>query len=126
MRAFSPRVEQALNAAGYTRRTGITQDHIPPGTSEAGGDWVKWFFRPPDGARPTNVHMRVSGRGNQRYALLFRDYLRAGANAAQAHVLVKQALARLHPDDKDACDAVKDPVCDIIMATAEQWAEREG
>jgi hypothetical protein len=35
---------------------------------------------------------------------------------------VKEALARLHPEDQDAYYDVKDPVCDIIMAAAELWA----
>ena len=34
----------------------------------------------------------------------------------------KRALARLHPEDVDAYYDVKDPICDIIMAGAEQWA----
>ena len=66
--------------------------------------------------------MREVGRANQRYALLFRDHLRADARAAAAYERVKVALARLHPDDADAYYAVKDPVCDLVIHAAERWA----
>jgi hypothetical protein len=36
------------------------------------------------------------------------------------------ALARLHPEDAQAYYDVKDPVCDLIMDAAEQWADRIG
>ncbi len=68
------------------------------------------------------MHVRQAGRANQRYALLFRDYLRADPACAAAYGQVKVALARLHPNDQDAYYDVKDPVCDIIMAAAERWA----
>jgi GrpB-like predicted nucleotidyltransferase (UPF0157 family) len=58
--------------------------------------------------------------------LLFRDYLRTDSLAAGAYARVKEALARLHPDDADAYYDVKDPVCDIIMAAAERWAADTG
>ena len=39
---------------------------------------------------------------------------------------IKEALARLHPDDVEAYYDVKDPVCDIIAAAAEWWAVATG
>ena len=66
--------------------------------------------------------MRGQGRRNQRYALLFRDYLRADAAAAGAYGELKRALAAVALDDWDAYYAVKDPACDLIMAAAERWA----
>jgi GrpB-like predicted nucleotidyltransferase (UPF0157 family) len=57
---------------------------------------------------------------------LFRDYLRHSAAAAAAYAQIKVVLSRLHPDDVDAYYAVKDPVCDLIMDAAEQWANDEG
>lgn len=64
----------------------------------------------------------MSGRANQRYALLFRDFLRVDPASAQAYARVKLALVRYHPDDLEAYYDVKDPVCDLIMAGAELWA----
>jgi GrpB-like predicted nucleotidyltransferase (UPF0157 family) len=122
VQSLDPSLEQALNAVGYNRLERITQDHVPPGGSAESGAWGKWFFTPPAGQRPTNLHVRLDGRPNQRYPLLFRDYLRAHPASAEAYARVKQALAGYHADDIDAYYAVKDPVCDIIIAAAELWA----
>jgi GrpB-like predicted nucleotidyltransferase (UPF0157 family) len=124
--SLDPAIEQAFNRIGYSRREDITQDHLPPGSPGLVGDWTKWLFKPPAGQRLTNVHVRLSGRPNQRYALLFRDYLRAHPAAAQAYVQVKEALVKYHADDADAYYDVKDPVCDLIIGGAEEWVLREG
>jgi GrpB-like predicted nucleotidyltransferase (UPF0157 family) len=116
-----PRLESALTTLGATA-TDITRDHVPPRDHSAASEWEKRYFRPPLSWRPTHLHVRVSGRSNFRYALLFRDYLRHSPSAAAAYAQVKIALARLHPDDVDAYYDVKDPVCDLIMDAAERWA----
>ena len=122
--SLDPAIEQAFNRAGYTRLEPITQDHLPPGSTGPADDWVKWLFRPPGDQRLANVHVRLQGHANQRYPLLFRDYLRAHPAAAQAYAQVKEALFKYHADDSDAYYAVKDPVCDIIAGGAEEWALR--
>ena len=66
----------------------------------------------------TNLHVRQAGRPNQRYALLFRDYLRVDPDVTRAYARIKEGLARLHPEDFDGYYEVKDPVCDIILAAA--------
>jgi len=70
--------------------------------------------------------VRVAGRPNQRYALLFRDYLRAHPGAAQAYAQVKLALAHYHAQDVDAYYAVKDPACYLSIGGAEIWAAATG
>jgi GrpB-like predicted nucleotidyltransferase (UPF0157 family) len=119
---FTSALETALASIGYERRTNITSDHRPPLTVGPDSDWEKWYFRPPPGQRPTHLHVRIQGRANQRYALLFRDYLRTHPVVANAYGIVKQQLARYHPTDWDAFYDVKDPVCDIIWSAAEDWA----
>ncbi len=119
-------VEMALTELGYSRLQDILADHIPPGGSPEVEAWAKWVFKPPPAQRATNLHVRVDGRPNQRYPLLFRDYLRADSGAAEAYAQVKRALARMHPNDKDAYYEVKDPVCDIVIAAAEAWAASVG
>ncbi len=119
----APSIAAALAPAGYTIRADIMCDHVPPGREDgAAEEWQKLYVQAPDGQRPTHVDVRQAGRANQRYALLFRDYLRASPQAAEAYRRVKEALARLHPDDVDAYYDVKDPVCDIVMDAAERWA----
>lgn len=100
----------------------VMRDHVPAGDHGGAAQWEKRYFRPPASWRRTHLHVRAVGRSNFRYALLFRDYLRHSAAAAASYARVKQALARLHPDDVDAYYAVKDPVCDLIMDAAERWA----
>lgn len=115
-------IAAALAGAGYTLRDGIIGDHVPPGRDDDPAEWRKLYAQPPAGQRRTHLHVRQAGRANQRYALLFRDYLRATPPVAAAYRQVKEALARLHPEDVDAYYDVKDPVCDIIIDGAERWA----
>ncbi len=124
VQALESAIEAGLNRLGYNRQVDILQDHIPPGGDEDSLQWIKWIFKPGQGMRPANVHVRIEGRANQRYALLFRDYLRSHPAAAQAYGQVKTALARYHADDVDAYYAIKDPVCDIIVSEAQEWASQ--
>jgi GrpB-like predicted nucleotidyltransferase (UPF0157 family) len=126
VRELEPAVESVLNRVGYVRVMRIKQDHIPPQGPDEPWQWPKWFFHPPEGQRPTNTHIRVAGLANQRYAILFRDYLRAYPATAAAYAQVKLALAKYHAEDEDAYYAIKDPACDIIIGGAEAWAATTG
>ena len=85
-------------------------------------DWSKHYWS--DRAE-VHVHVRELGRPNQRYALLFRDYLRADRRAPPSRTeRSSAALAAAAHDDWDHYYAVKDPACDLIMAAAEEWARR--
>lgn len=117
-----PPIEDALQNVGYLRVARITQDHIPPGYTSDLREWTKWIFSPADPSYAVNVHVRLEGRANQRYPLLFRDYLRAHPAVAEAYAQVKLALVEHRLDSSDSYYAVKDPVCDIIIGGAETWA----
>jgi GrpB-like predicted nucleotidyltransferase (UPF0157 family) len=119
-------IEHSLKEAGFRRVERIARDHVPPGFSGAEEEWEKWFFKAAADRRPTNLHIRMAGRANQRYALLFRDYLRAHGDVAEAYARVKVALAQHHADDIEAYCDIKDPVCDVIMSGAEAWAAQVG
>jgi GrpB-like predicted nucleotidyltransferase (UPF0157 family) len=108
---------------GLTRRPEIRGDHIPSGAPADTREWTKRYWSARQGI---HLHVREQRRLNQRYALLFRDYLRADSAAAGAYGQVKRALAQAVPDDWDIYYAVKDPACDLIMAAAEHWAVRVG
>ncbi len=99
------------------------EDHVPPGLTLDVGQVQKRLFtlRPPE--RAANIHVRVAGRFNQTYPLLCRDYLRAHPLAAAAYGEIKTQLARQVIDDSDAYYDVKDPVFDLIMTAAREWAE---
>lgn len=117
-----PLVAAFTAAGGYRYREGYQWDHRPPGDASPDEEWRKRYFATPEGGRPTNLHVRAAGRANQRYALLFRDYLRADALARGGYERAKIELARFHPDDLDAYVTIKDPICDIVMSGAERWA----
>jgi GrpB-like predicted nucleotidyltransferase (UPF0157 family) len=118
---LDPAIAPLLEKIGYQQIAYITHDHLPPGASQP-DEWVKWLFKSIATHRSVNIHVRIGGRANQRYALLFRDYLRSHPTSAQAYAQVKTALANYHRDDIDAYYDVKDPVCDLIMAGADIWA----
>ncbi|MGC4107307.1 MAG: GrpB family protein [Thermomicrobiales bacterium] len=122
-------IQDRLATLGYTEHPTITGDHIPPGLTAEEVDptrWRKRYFRAPAEMRPMHLHVRQAGLSNQRYPLLFRDYLRATPMAAGAYRQIKEALARLHPDDVEAYYDVKDPACDLIIGAAECWATQTG
>ena len=114
-------VQAALEEIGYTLVPGIMNDHQPPGWAGPKEQWEKRFFRPPASQRPTNLHVRAVDRANQRYPLLFRDYLRAHPRSAAAYAELKRRLAD-NLRDLDSYPDVKDPACDLIIAAAEDWA----
>ena len=128
VRDFTPDLEVAFGRAGYSRLVDYTQDHRPPTATGPDRDWEKQMYRPSPGidARPMNLHVRRAGSANGRYALLFRDYLRAHPLASLAYGQAKMALAEHGPTDWELYYDVKDPICDIIMAAAEEWASAEG
>jgi GrpB-like predicted nucleotidyltransferase (UPF0157 family) len=96
-----------------------------PGLPTDPSEWKKAFFHEPEGSRRANVHVRMAGRANQRYALVFRDYLRVHPDAAAAYAEVKRQLALLAPTGGVYADA-KDPACDLIYQAAEAWATQTG
>ena len=122
VRDLVPDLEAVFQRAGHAQRTDITHGHRPPATTSADRDWEKQYYQPAPGVLWTHVHVRRAGSANGRYALLFRDYLRAHPLAAAAYAQVKQALAQHGPADWDLYYDVKDPVCDLLMAGAEDWA----
>ena len=120
VKKLSPAVEDALTQLGYSRMVYLT-DHAPFGDSHQPDQWQKLVFAPPAEQRPTNLHVRIAGRTNQRYALLFRDYLRNHPHSARAYAELKYRLAQ-NLADPEMYPYVKDPVVDLIYYAAEEWA----
>lgn len=107
---------------GTFRRQDYREDHVPPGATP-GPNWHKRFW---SSAEPrAHLHVREVGRANHRYAMLFRDYLRADPAAMVAYERCKRHLADLCDDSGVYSDA-KDPVCDLVMITAKRWASEVG
>ncbi len=119
------RIRVAMAGIGYRLRSGEwnRRDHIPAGWRGASSEWEKLVFGPPDGERPCNVHVRAEGQANERYALLFREYLRANDRARDAWAEFKLRLASRFRNDLAAYGHLKDPATDVLMVAAEEWAE---
>ena len=119
---LSDEVVERLVAAGYNRRVPM-RDHVPRGEDPAPILWEKRLFTERAGERRANIHIRKRGNPNQRYALLFRDYLRVHPNSAETVELIKHEIAKRHADDVEAYYDIKDPVYDLIWDAAQDWAK---
>jgi GrpB-like predicted nucleotidyltransferase (UPF0157 family) len=126
VKELAPEVRQKLVEAGYVYWDSITEDHVPLGEDANPTFWSKLLFVQPEGMRRANIHVRVDGSPNQRYALLFRDYLRAHPNSAKCIERIKRELAKHHPEDVDAYYDIKDPVYDLIWDAALDWSRQTG
>jgi len=120
------RVAAVLEGDGWQAPGGVWRDHVPPGMVADDREWAKRFLSEPVGTRRVNLHVRVTGRANQRYPLLFRDYLRSHPESARAYATLKRDLASVIPDDLERYTDVKDAACDIIYLAAEEWAVATG
>jgi GrpB-like predicted nucleotidyltransferase (UPF0157 family) len=123
--ALDAKLIDAMAACGYTLPEGVWRDHRPPNARGPESDWERLLFNPPDGQRRTHTHVRILGRPNQRYPLLFRDYLRAHPASAAAYGELKRRLARSLADPHTYPE-VKDPAVDLIYLAAEDWAAQVG
>ena len=126
VRALTPEVRQRLVDAGYEYREANAYDHVPLGEDVDPALWAKFCFVQPAGQRRANIHVRVAGNPNQRYPLLFRDYLRGHPNSARTVEQIKRQLAKYHADDVEAYYVIKDPVYDLIWDAAQEWARTTG
>ena len=126
---------------GYVKAE-YRRDHATPHFTGPDSEWEKMFFSPaprapageaprapageaPLSSRRTHIHVRIQGRANQRYALLFRDYLRTHPDTAEAYAELKRRLAQYLADPQDY-PFVKDPAVDLIYFAAEAWAAAVG
>lgn len=123
--AQADRLAPSFERAGYVA-TPYRRDHRPAGDPSDPGRWEKRLWQSPPGARRVNLHVRVAGWPNQRYALLFRDYLRARPRAAAAYARLKRGLAERFGNDLAAYTDLKDSACDLIIVAAEDWAAAGG
>jgi GrpB-like predicted nucleotidyltransferase (UPF0157 family) len=113
-------IEEALRGIGFELGS-HTEDHCPPGMILAPSELEKRYYR--GSQRRVHLHVRKTGAFNQRYPILFRDFLRSNPMASNAYGEIKRQLARYFPEDADAYYDIKDPVCDALMAGAFEWAK---
>ncbi len=117
-------IQPALEDAGFPRASGDWSDR-PKATDPDPAHWQKRFHGSADPGRVVHLHIREKGSPGWRYALLFRDWLRANPDEAAAYEAEKLRLAARHATVDDYAWA-KEPWFDTAFDRAEGWAARVG
>ena len=114
---------QRLRKVGFQRGEELIYDvfsGVPAGSPEL----AKHYMREPAGERRMHLHIREAGRFNARFALLFRDYLRANPSARDQYGELKLRAAAVFPRSIDGYLFLKKPVFALLHQAAELWAEK--
>jgi len=108
------------------------EDRYAPACEAAGlqlrfrDDEHRYFQPPPGQPREVHVHVCQQAGGWERQHLLFRDYLRAAADAREAYAAAKREAARLWADQQAAYGEAKSDVILDLLDRAEAWAAATG
>jgi len=113
---------EKMLAANFLRRGTIHYDCLVGIDDPDSPQLRKAYFREPEGQRRCHLHVRQQGLQNQRYALLFRDFLRANNTVRIGYERIKRRLTEIFPESIDGYLYIKDPLMDIIYEGAESWA----
>jgi dephospho-CoA kinase len=110
-------ITDPLAAVGYPRVAHVDSD----APHDDSGQWGKQLHGGADPGRPANIHLRVDGWPNQRFALLFTAWLAANPEARDDYVEVKRAALGA-PDYAEA----KEPWLAAAYPKALAWADATG
>jgi dephospho-CoA kinase len=108
----------AITDVGYPRIEGITSDVPHDGDPSR---WRKRFHAAADPGRPAQIHLRVNGWPNQRFALLFVDWLKANPGAQADYLAAKRRAL----ETSDYAEA-KEPWFLDAYARATAWGDSVG
>ncbi|MFI6166007.1 dephospho-CoA kinase [Nocardia sp. NPDC051052] len=131
--AVADGLRDALGAAGFPVRPEVTEDCPRPTPQDPAGTdvtlWTKRYHQNADPGRLANVHVRVAGSPGQEYALLFRDWLRADADARAEYLELKRAAeakaaGSAGPDAMTAYIDVKEPWFAAAYPRMLAWRDR--
>ena len=126
---------EALLTAGYPRVEHVTADVPKPDgrSTVAAFDhvddvalWHKRFHASADPGRPANIHVRLDGRPNQQFALLFTDWLGENPAARSDYLAAKRAAAGRARADSGAYADAKEPWFLDAYRRAWAWADATG
>lgn len=115
---------QPLGELGFERLP-YNHDHVPAGRGDDPERWAKRYWRRRGHGDDVNLHVRRTGSPNERVALLFRDWFRAHPGAVAGYASFKTQLSAAVPGLDDYTD-IKDPVVDVVIVAAEEWAAATG
>ncbi len=119
--ADEPGLLARLAETGFPRADGVWAD-VDRGS---GGAWPKRMHGGCDPGRVVQVHVRQVGSPGWRWALLFRDWMRADAQAREEYAAMKRSLAGRLATTSEYAEA-KEPWFDVAGERAEDWAWRSG
>jgi GrpB-like predicted nucleotidyltransferase (UPF0157 family) len=115
------RFDEPLRGLGFERMP-YDHDHVPVGWSDDAALWAKRYWQRRNHADgDVNLHVRLAGSPNERLALLFRDWMCAHPEVVVPYSAIKRTLAGAAPDG-DRYAELKDPIVDLVIVVAEQWA----
>jgi dephospho-CoA kinase len=116
-----------LTAAGFPERLGVDRD-VPQPADGGPARWRKKLHVNADPSRTVNLHLRVRNWPNWRWALLFRDWLRADPAVAAEYLAMKRAAAADFSGDSTAerYAVAKEPWQAQAYPRGLAWAERTG
>lgn len=112
-----------LAAIGLPPIPGITADD--PHDADI-ARWGKRIHAAADPGRAVLVHLRVEGWPGQRFALIFRDWLRSDQQVRAEYLAIKQAAAAAADGDPGAYVDAKEPWFAQAYPRALAWAEQSG
>jgi len=112
-----PRIGRAFESLGFRKRP----EPWNQADSFGGVSFPKAVYAPPAGARAANIHVRPESSDGARYALLFRDYLRADSQARTTWADLKAHIASAIPD-LAPYGQIKAAALPLLMRGAERWA----
>lgn len=105
--------QEALESLGYVWR-------------RSNPERTKRYFREAPQAKRTHIHVRQAGSWHERFALLFRDYVRAHPGARLQYDAAKRVLAEKFRFQRQRYSEGKETTIWDIMRRADRWAARMG
>jgi dephospho-CoA kinase len=113
-------LDETLTAAGFPVLSAYRNDKPK---ADDPGPWEKRLHGTADPGRPVHLHLRVEGSPGWRWALLFRDLLRADPELRADYLALKRGLAGR---PRDLYTAGKEPWFDAAHDDMERWAASTG
>jgi len=116
-----------LGNAGFPALPGFDRDEPHPPDDDP-DRWRKRLHTNADPGQSVNLHVRVKDSPGWRWALLFRDWLRADPEIAAEYLELKRSVAQAHAGDASTAGyaVAKEPWMAAVYPRGLAWAERTG
>jgi dephospho-CoA kinase len=120
-------IAEPLTEAGFIAHPRIDRDQ-PHDAHPDPDQWRKRYHNSADPGRVVNLHVRAYGTAGWRFAVQFRDWLRADEQIRAEYLAVKRELSAKYATDDDTAryaDA-KEPWFAKAFPRMREWATRTG